>query len=84
MFWGNKYGLLLHKAVKLMNPEQNGRHPANGIFRCIFLKENGCILIEISLKFVLQGPIDDMSPLVQVMAWCHQHNVTLTNVDQDF
>ena len=83
MFWGNKYGLLLHKAVKLMNPEQNGRLPADSIFRCIFLKENVCILIEISLKFVPEGLIDDMSAFNLVMAWCHQQVITLTSVDQD-
>ena len=28
------------------------------------------IFIKISLKFVPEGPIDDQSALVQVMAWC--------------
>ena len=35
-----------------------------------FLHENCCILIEISMKFVPKGPIDNMSAFVQVMAWC--------------
>ena len=43
----------------------------NNIFKCIFLKENVWILIKISLKFVLNGPIDNKSALVQIMAW-HQ------------
>ena len=34
------------------------------------LNENYCILIQISLKFVLMGWIDQKSSLVQVMAWC--------------
>ena len=38
------------------------------IFRCIFVIEEFCILIQISLKFVLKGPIDPA--LVWIMAWC--------------
>ena len=51
---------------------QNGRHLADDIFRCIFLKENMCILIWISPKFVHKGPINNQSATVQVMAWCRQ------------
>ena len=43
---------------------------ADDIFKCIFINENCCISIQISLKFVLKGPIDHKSALVQVMAWC--------------
>ena len=50
-------------------PGQNGRHFADDIFKCIFLNENLCILIQISLKFVSKGPIDNKWALVQVMAW---------------
>ena len=49
---------------------QNGRHFADYIFKCILLNENDRISIRISLKFVLKGPIDNKSALVQVMAWC--------------
>ena len=38
------------------------------IFKSIFY-ENVWISITISLKFVLKGPIDYKSALVQVMAW---------------
>ena len=34
-----------------------------------FPEEFQCISIGISLKFVLNGPIDNKSTLVQVMAW---------------
>ena len=36
--------------------------------------ENHCICIQIPLKSILKGPIDNMSSnqLVQIMAWCHQ------------
>ena len=50
-------------------PEQNGRHFADDIFRCIFMNEKFCIAIRISLKFVPKSPIDKKSALVQVMAW---------------
>ena len=38
------------------------------ISKCILLKENACILIQISQKFVLKGEIDIVKALVQVMA----------------
>ena len=34
-----------------------------------FMNENICILIRISRKFILKGPIDNKLALVQVMAW---------------
>ena len=43
---------------------QNGRHVANDIFKCIFVNEKFCILIEISLSFVPKGPIDNNPALV--------------------
>ena len=36
-----------------------------------FLNENVIIFIEISLKFVPNGPIS-IPALVQIMAWCRQ------------
>ena len=38
-------------------PEQNGRHFADDIFRCIFVNEKFYSLIKISMKFVSKGPI---------------------------
>ena len=35
-----------------LSPEQNGHHFADDIFKCIFMNENLCILIQISLNFV--------------------------------
>ena len=40
-------------------PGQNGGHFAYNIFRGIFVNEDFCILIKISLKFVHKGPIDN-------------------------
>ena len=45
-------------------PGQNGRNFPNDIFGCIFMNEKLCILIEISLKFVPKGPIDNNPALV--------------------
>ena len=42
---------------------------ADDIFKCIFLNEYDRIQIQISLKFVPRGPIDNKPALVQVMAW---------------
>ena len=41
---------------------------ADDIFKSIF-NESVWISITISLKFILRGPIDYKSALVQVMAW---------------
>ena len=53
-----------------LRPRQNGRHFADDIFKCSFLNENVWISIEISLKFVPKGPINNILALVQIMAWC--------------
>ena len=46
------------------SPGQNGRHFADDIFKCIFMNENVRISIQISLKFVPKGPIDNNPALV--------------------
>ena len=43
---------------------QNGRHFAHDIFKRIFVNEKYGILINISLKFVPKGPIDNNPALV--------------------
>ena len=48
---------------------QNGRLFADDIFKRIFVNEKFCILIEISIKFVPKGQIDNNTALVQIMAW---------------
>ena len=42
----------------------------HNIFECIFMNEKFCVLIQISQTFVLKGPTDNKSVLVQIMAWC--------------
>ena len=39
------------------------------IFKCIFLNENLLVSIQISLKFVPKGSINNIPALVHVMAW---------------
>ena len=50
--------------INTLTPRQNGRHSADNIFKCIFLYENCCILITISLNFVARGPVDNSPALV--------------------
>ena len=47
---------------------QNGIHFPDDTFKCIFLKENLWILIEIPLKFIPKGPINNTRG-VQGMWW---------------
>ena len=61
--------LLTLTCVNTLRPRQNGRHFADDIFKWIFLNENAWIPIKISLKFVPQGPINNIPALVQIMAW---------------
>ena len=65
----NAYKLFNLRALSTLGPIQNGRHFADDTFKCIFLNENVRISIEISLKFVPKGPINNIPALVQIMAW---------------
>ena len=60
---------LFEECFNTLRPRQNGRHFADDIFKCIFLNENIWISIQISLKFVPKGPINNIPALVQIMAW---------------
>ena len=59
----------IHIIFNTLRPRQNGRHFPDDIFKWIFLNENVWISINISLKFVPMGPINNIPTLVQVMAW---------------
>ena len=48
-----------------LRPRQNGRHFPDDIFKCIFLNENVGISIKIWLKFVPNGPINNIPTSVQ-------------------
>ena len=50
-------------------PRQNGRHFADDTYKYIFFNETVIILVEISLKFLPKGPINNIPALVHIMAW---------------
>ena len=50
--------------INSFRPGQNGHHFPDDVFKCIFVNEKICILIQISLKFVPKGPIDNIPALV--------------------
>ena len=54
----------LNEWINSFPPEQNGRRFAYDIFRSIFVNEKICNLIEMSLKFVPKGSIDNNPALV--------------------
>ena len=60
--------------VNTLRPRQNRCHFTDNILNCIFLNEN----VWISLKFVLQGLINNISALVQIMAWHRPGNKPLS------
>ena len=55
--------------VNTLRLRQNGRHFADNIFNCIFSNKNVWISINISLKIVPKGQINNIPAMVQIMAW---------------
>ena len=51
---------------------------ADNIFKYIFVNENFCILIDISLKFVPKGQVSSIPPLVQIMTWSRKGDKPLS------
>ena len=51
--------------INTLRPRQNGCHFADDTFKHIFLNEDVWISIEIPLKFVPKGPINNISALVK-------------------
>ena len=68
MEWGT--GCVNPLVAVILTPRQNGQHFPDEIFKSIFLNENVSIAIEISLKFVPKGPINNILALVQIMVRC--------------
>ena len=67
--WTSKMPLMLSLSTKL-RPTQNGHHLPDDSFKWIFINENIWISSKISLKFVPWVPINRITALVQIMAWC--------------
>ena len=63
------HGGSMPAGLNTLKLRQNGRHFADDIFNSIFLNENNCTFIEISLQYDPRGPIINMPTLVQIMAW---------------
>ena len=55
--------------INTLRPRQTGCHFPDDIYKCIFLNAKVWISINISLKFINEGPIINMTILVQIMAW---------------
>ena len=55
--------------VNILRPRQKGCRFADDTFKRIFLNENVLILIKISLKFIPNGPVNNIPALIQIMAW---------------
>ena len=68
----------LPEFVNTLRPRQNSRHFADDTLKRIFLNENIRILIQIPLKFVPRGPINNDPALVQIMAWHRLGNKPLS------
>ena len=66
------------KFVETLGLGQNGRHFPDDIFKCILLNENIWISIEISLKFVLRGPFNNIPALVQIMMFSLLTHICVT------
>ena len=68
------------KWVNALRPTQNGRQFADEIFKSIFFNVNYCILTQISLKYVLKGPIDNKPVLPEIMVWCPTGDKSLSKL----
>ena len=55
--------------VNTLRLRRNEQHFADDIFKRIFFNENVWFSINISLKFVPKGPMNNIPALVQIMAW---------------
>ena len=69
MEWQSHFMLLIYGLINTLIPRQNGRHFADGIFKCISWRWNVWITNKMLLKFVPQGPIHNIQALVQLMPW---------------
>ena len=64
--------------VNMLKPRQNDRHFPDDISKCIFFNENVWIAMNIQLKFVPKGPVNNIPVLVQWMVWHRPGNKPLS------
>ena len=62
--------MAIDEIINTLRSRQNGRHFEEDIIKCIFMDENIWISIKISPNFAPKGQMDNISALVQIMAWC--------------
>ena len=77
LFWINQKN---HQSIiNTLRLRINGHHFADNIFKYISLngKRN---FIQISTKYVLEGPISNKPALNQIITWCHKGNRTLSEL----
>ena len=45
--WGNTFSAMLcdFMGIFKLKPEQNGRHFADDMYKCMFIEENACVFI---------------------------------------
>ena len=63
------YSIDIGSHVNTLRPIQNGRHFEDDTLNRIFVNEIVRISIQFPLKFVPKGPINNITALVQIMAW---------------
>ena len=62
-------GAVIRILINTLRPRQDGRRFPDDTFERIFLKDKVITLIKTLLKFVPNGPINNIPALVQIMAW---------------
>ena len=65
----NPFPSVTARYINTLRLRQNGRQIPDDIFKCISLNGNICISIKIPVKFIPMGPINNISALIQTMAW---------------
>ena len=65
-------------SANTLRARQNDQHFTDDIFKCISLNENAWIPIDISLKSVPEGSVNNIPTLVQIMAWCRSGSKPLS------
>ena len=67
-FWSTKWiSLFLNQLFDTLRPRPNGQYFVDDIFKGISWNENVWIVVDISLKFIREGPTDNKSSLVRKM-----------------
>ena len=69
--------------LNTLTPRKNGRHFPDDIFKGIFLNENVCISIKISLQLVPRCPNNHIPALVQTMTWRRSGDKPLSDWTHD-